>query len=180
MDTFRIFFSYICGQQHTWVLGGITLPFCQRCTGLYAGAFLAILLVGIVRPRPGALIYWLHGIFMLAMLPFGFHWVQHGGMVRTFTGALFAFGMVYFFALMPLSSRIGWRAVSPFGYLLLICIAIALLLGAIYWGGAAVAILLTISGTIGLLGLAILTAVNLVLLPGIVRILIHQPAPSVK
>ena len=39
-------FSWVCGQNlaHSWSPGGELLPCCQRCTGVYVGAFVAALL----------------------------------------------------------------------------------------------------------------------------------------
>jgi uncharacterized membrane protein len=109
MNDLRTLFSYVCGQQHCWVLGGQMLPFCQRCTGLYFGACCAIVLVAVVRPRPNALLYWVHGLFMLFMFPFGFHLVAHSARMRTLTGALFGFGLVYYLALNPFTSCRVWN-----------------------------------------------------------------------
>jgi uncharacterized membrane protein len=180
MDLLRILFSYVCGQHNCWVLGGVTVPFCQRCTGLYVGAFCALFLIALFRPRPRAFLYWLHGILMLVMFPFGFHLVQHGGLVRTFTGALFAFGLVYYLALNPLSVRIGWkdsRRAWVGAYLALIVGTILLLLVSVTWGGAIVAALLALLGALGLAALVFLALANLLVLPGILRVLLHR-SPS--
>ncbi len=40
METLREIFSFICGQGRCFVVDGTALPLCQRCLGLYAGAFL--------------------------------------------------------------------------------------------------------------------------------------------
>ena len=42
-DLLQTIFGWVCGQNpgHTWAPGGLMLPCCQRCTGLYAGAFFA-------------------------------------------------------------------------------------------------------------------------------------------
>ena len=36
-------FAFLCGQnpEHTWAPGGLLLPCCQRCLGLYVGAGIA-------------------------------------------------------------------------------------------------------------------------------------------
>lgn len=181
MDLLRMVFSYICGQQHNWMLGEVTLPFCQRCTGLYVGAFCALMLIAAFRPRPSAFLYWLHGLFMLVMVPFGFHLVPHGGLIRTFTGALFAFGLVYYLALNPVSVWLGWkenRGLRIVEYLSLVAAIIVFLLIAVRWGGGITAMVLTSVGTLGLFGLVSLTAANLVVLPGILRVLLHRSVPS--
>ena len=91
-------FALVCGQNpaHTWAPGEVLLPFCQRCTGLYAGAVLAALLHLWLRPRLTGRFLAIHGAFLLFMAPFGFHWVEHGPGLRTITGTLFGFGVVTF------------------------------------------------------------------------------------
>jgi len=113
------------------------------------------------------------------MFPFGFHLVEHGGLVRTFTGALFAFGLVYYFALNPISVWSAWRpdrGSDVVKYVSLIAVFIALLLASVQWGGAAIAIALAALGTLGFSTLVILTAANLIVLPGILRTLLHRSA----
>ncbi len=181
MEYLSEFFSYVCGQQHCWVLDGETLPFCQRCTGLYAGACFALVLVLLFRPMPGALTYWIHGAFMLAMFPFGFHLLEHGGLVRTFTGALFSSGLVYYLALNPLSAWNAWKKVDRLRtavYLSSIGAAIAFLLLAVNFGGAKSAVVLAGLGVIGFAALSILTVLNLIVLPGILRQLLFRSLPS--
>lgn len=170
----RELFSHICGQQHCWVLDGQALPFCQRCTGLYAGAFCAFVLILIFRPRPNVFLYWIHGIFMLVMIPFGFHFIAHGGLMRTFTGALFGFGLVYYLALNPFTAWQAWKAATAWrtrAYLLLIAILLPLLLLTVRWGGGLSALFLTGLGVLGFAALCLLTAVNVAVLPGTFRTL---------
>jgi len=98
----------VCGQNlsHTWAPGGILLPCCQRCTGLYAGAAVATLLHLWLRPKLSSRFLELHGAFLLAMVPFGFHWVPQGPMLRTLVGVLFGFGLITFLRL-PLHGTAG-------------------------------------------------------------------------
>ncbi len=102
-------FAAVCGQDlgHTWAPGGILLPCCQRCTGLYVAAGVAALLHLWLRPRPTGRFLEMHGAFLLVMVPFGLHWVAQGPVLRTLTGVLFGFGVVTFLSL-PLS-RAGER-----------------------------------------------------------------------
>jgi hypothetical protein len=178
MNDLSTFFSYFCGQQHNWVLGAQALPFCQRCTGLYVGACFAMVLVIAFRPRPKALFYWLHGLFMLFMFPFGFHLIEHGALTRTFTGVLFSFGLVYYLALNPLT---WWRAWRPdrvprtVAYFAMLAACIALLLLSARLGGAVMALILTVLGVLGFAGLVLLTAVNLFVLPSTLRALRADP-----
>ena len=108
-------FALVCGQnpEHLWAPGGLTLPCCQRCTGLYAGAAGALLLHSFCPPPPTAGWKWLHGMFLLQMVPFGFHWLPQGPVLRTVTGVLFAFGVVAYLWLIPAARRSSATAPSP-------------------------------------------------------------------
>lgn len=107
IDVLQHLFAGICGQNpdHTWSPGGIMLPCCQRCTGLYAGAFVAALLHSTLRPAPTNRWLWLNGGLLLVMIPFGFHWLPQGAGLRTITGVAFGFGLVGYFWL-PLRSGV--------------------------------------------------------------------------
>ena len=99
-------FALICGQHaaHTWAPGGLLLPCCQRCTGLYVGAAGALLLHALCRPQPTTRWQWVQGMFLLQMVPFGFHWLPQSPVLRTLTGVLFGFGLVAF--LWPLAANL--------------------------------------------------------------------------
>lgn len=108
-------FAAVCGQNpsHTWAPGGLLLPCCQRCTGLYVGAGLAALLHLWLRPNLTRGFLRVHGAFLLFMAPFGFHWVAHGAAMRTITGVLFGFAVVTFLWLPVLGAFRGrgcWRS----------------------------------------------------------------------
>jgi uncharacterized membrane protein len=98
LDILSHAFAAVCGQNpgHTWAPGGILLPCCQRCTGLYVGAGVAALLHLWLRPKLSGRFLEIHGAFLLAMAPFGLHWVSQGPFLRTATGALFGVGVVTF------------------------------------------------------------------------------------
>jgi uncharacterized membrane protein len=104
-------FAVVCGQNpgHTWAPGGILLPCCQRCTGLYVGAAVAVLLHLWLRPRLSGRFLEIHGAFLLAMVPFGFHWVPQGPTLRTLSGVLFGFAVATFLWL-PLSQTVRAQA----------------------------------------------------------------------
>ena len=181
MNLLREAFSHICGQQHCWVLDGMTLPLCQRCTGLYVGAFCGLTLVLLFRPRPRAFVYWLNGLFMLFMLPFGFHLVAHGGFMRTLTGALFGFGLVYYLVLNPGTLWRIWGSDScsrTVSYLLAVTSTVAALLVAVYAGGSWVAWGLTPLAVGGVGALFLCVLVNAAILPRTLRILLHSSEPS--
>jgi uncharacterized membrane protein len=98
LDFLHQLFSHVCGQNlsHTWSPGGEALPCCQRCTGVYVGAFVAALLHLARRPQPTSFWHWLNGAFLLFMIPAGFHWFSQGPELRAISGILFGFGLVAF------------------------------------------------------------------------------------
>jgi hypothetical protein len=100
-------FAAVCGQNpgHTWAPGGILLPCCERCVGLYIGAGVAALLHFALRPKLTGRFLQIHGAFLLVMVPFGFHWVAHGAALRSASGMLFGFG-IFTFLWLPLSHMI--------------------------------------------------------------------------
>jgi uncharacterized membrane protein len=110
-------FAAICGQnpEHTWAPGGILLPCCQRCTGLYAGACVAALLHLWLRPKLTARFLEAHGLFLLLMAPFGFHWLPQGPVLRVITGVIFGFAVVTFLWL-PLGGKAGHRVLRASGW----------------------------------------------------------------
>ncbi len=48
------------------------------------------------RPAPTPRWLWLNGVFLLAMVPFGFHWIPQNAELRCGSGILFGFGLVAF------------------------------------------------------------------------------------
>lgn len=98
METIASLFSHLCGQNpaHTWMPGGVPLPFCQRCTGLYAGALLAAAAHLLLRPRRSNRWLGMHGFFLLFMVPFGFHWLPQESLLRTLTGLLYGCAVTTF------------------------------------------------------------------------------------
>jgi uncharacterized membrane protein len=102
-EAWQHLFALVCGQNpaHTWSPGGALLPCCQRCTGFYAGAVMALVLHLALRIRPSARFLQVHGLFLLQMVPLGFHWVAQGALVRTWSGLLYGFGVVSFLWLLP-------------------------------------------------------------------------------
>lgn len=94
-------FSWVCGQNpaHTWTCSGLALPCCQRCTGLYLGALASFLLQHLLRPRMNSRFLQIHGAFLIVMVPFGFHWLPQGPLLRAWSGMLFGFALVTFLRL---------------------------------------------------------------------------------
>ena len=107
LDFLHQLFSHVCGQNlaHTWSPGGELLPCCQRCTGVYVGAFVAALLHLIRAPQPTTFWRWLNGAFLLFMVPSGFHWIPQNPELRAASGILFSFGVVAYLWL-PLQKNI--------------------------------------------------------------------------
>lgn len=97
-ELLRHLFGWVCGQDlaHTWSPGGELLPLCQRCTGVYAGAFIAALFHLARRPPPTPRWLWLNGSFLLFMLPSGFHSIPQNAELRCASGILFGFGLIAF------------------------------------------------------------------------------------
>ena len=65
-------FGFVCGQPvgRTWPLDGEWLPFCQRCTGIYIGAIVALALQLAFRIRSGSRLLVVHGFLLLQIAPF--------------------------------------------------------------------------------------------------------------
>ena len=71
----------------------MTLAFCQRCTGVYAGAALGLCLVPFMRFRPEKDVLALNLLFIIQMIAFGMHFIPHGAMIRTLSGQLFIYNI---------------------------------------------------------------------------------------
>jgi uncharacterized membrane protein len=171
MDFLRELFSLVCGQNHTWAVGGELLPFCQRCTGLYAGGALAGFFSLLFRPRPTPAVRWAHGLLLLQMVPFGYHLVPQNAEIRTLTGQLFAFGLFYYLALHPLLGSARWRPLvgeSPRAYTAVLLLSLPLVQVAVRFGGAWTAQLLAWSGVVGLTAYTALAGANLAVLSALV------------
>jgi uncharacterized membrane protein len=159
-------FSLVCGQVNVWTVGGRTLPFCERCTGLYVGGLYALLLVIVFRPAPGVKLLAVHVLLLLQMAPFGFHLLPHGAVVRTITGELFALGLIYCLSASLLSafpSERGHRNLLV--YALAALIGMPLLLLAIRFGGGTTATALAFLGLGGLAVYIVLVIANLMMAP---------------
>ncbi len=110
-------FGAVCGQNpdHTWAPGGLALPCCQRCLGLYAGAGIAALLHLWLRPPLTGRFLAIHAGFILSLALFGFHWMPEEPVLRTISGLLYGFG-VFAFLWSPMSRRFpggGWIGPRP-------------------------------------------------------------------
>ncbi len=170
LESLNACFAWVCGQNldHTWSPGGILLPLCQRCTGLYAGAAIATLLHLVIRPKLNSRWLELHGAFLLIMVPFGFHWVSQGSVLRAVTGSLFGFAVCTFLWLRPSGSLFTQNEASdgrltPTLRQLIYALGImAAIIGIPWMGelggrtGAAVLVLLSSGGASALAGLVTL------------------------
>jgi uncharacterized membrane protein len=158
-------FAHVCGQARAWAPGGVALPFCTRCTGLYVGGLLAALTCAWLRPAPGPRLLWLHGLLLLQIVPFGYHWLPQGAAASTLTGQLFACGLVYYLALVPLGRLGAWRPRAPvWAYGATLVAGLALVQAAVRWGDARASAALALAGALGLVIYAALVLANLVLL----------------
>ena len=170
LDSFHQIFSWVCGQglAHTWSPCGELLPCCQRCTGVYAGAFVAALLHLICPPKATSFWLRLNGLFLLFMIPAGYHWFAQGPTLRAASGMLFGFGLVAFLWLpllsniLPEAERKNSRSQLEIFFVALLAALVGTpLLGASGIAFAATALALLTAG--GALALALLLAVNLFL-----------------
>lgn len=164
MEFVRDFFSFICGQVHTWSVRGVPLPFCQRCTGLYIGGFYAIVLILLFRPRPTQTCLWIHGAFLLVMAPFGYHLVQQNELGRTITGQLFGAGLAYFLILSPadmLPRAPRFLVRSEWMYFTGLSIGVPILLLVLRFGGPLVYATLAFCGLLAAMAFALLCLTNL-------------------
>jgi uncharacterized membrane protein len=167
VEWLREIFSYVCGQQHNWAPGGVNLPFCQRCTGLYVGAVPALLLILGFKPKPTSRMLWLHGICMLVMIPFGYHLLAQTGEERTLTGQLFAFGLIFYLTLLPADRLPKWKALwqSNSQSYLIACVMVLLGLQVdIAWGGLHTNAALSWLGLAGLVLYGFLVLLNFALM----------------
>ncbi|MCB1126198.1 MAG: DUF2085 domain-containing protein [Verrucomicrobiae bacterium] len=160
-------FSLVCGQNpdHTWIVGGLALPCCERCTGLYAGAACALILHLVFRPQSRDWHWWVHALLLLQMAPFGLHWVEQGAVLRTVSGLLFGFGLVAYLWIAP-TSLIKRpfppcpRGCGP-GYGLGLVCTVLLVPGLALWGGVLTASVLTCLAVAGALTFATLVVLNI-------------------
>jgi uncharacterized membrane protein len=113
MEFLRHLFSHLCGQANCWHAGSVVSAACQRCTGLYVGVLFTAMSFVLFRPRPTSLTLWLHGLAMLVMLPFGYHLIAHGDVIRAITGQLFGYGMTFYLLLLPADRFDLWRTRVP-------------------------------------------------------------------
>ena len=139
---------------------------CQRCTGFYAGAVIALALILWFRPQPDARYRWIHTILVLSMAPFGFQLVSHGAVVRTLSGAWFGFGIVGLLWLFPEQELSNEERRSNSWKRLHLCLgALCLILLPVFasHGGAMAAEILPWLSVIGFAVLGGLLLLNLVL-----------------
>lgn len=165
MELLAQIFSYVCGQLHLCMVSGEALPICERCTGLYVGGVYALMLLAVFRPRVSNLMLWVHGLCMLVMVPFGYHMIEHGSVLRIITGQVFAYGLTYFLLLLPASGE--WKeggAAKAVGYWFMIVAGIPLFLVVIRYGGHATAVLIACVALFGLVTYALLVSANLAII----------------
>ena len=167
MEHVKEVFALACSRAHCWVLGGEPLPFCQRCTGLYVGAAVAVVLYAVFRPRATSLSLWIHGLLLLLMVPFGYHLVPQNGVLRTLTGQLFAVGLVCYLSLLPTSHLTFWREGDKGAwraYAVCVLGSLLILQGVVQVGGRLAGTVLACLGFVGFIVLVMLVLTNLMLL----------------
>lgn len=169
----------VCHQIHThsFTIGGHQLPLCARCTGIYLGAIVGLMLLARLRSRSirlpsGAMIPVL-GLFFVSMVADGLNSTAQAiappglwdttNITRLVTGALSGLSVAFFF--FPVFNMSLWQRDArsresvldhPFqllGYLLAAGLAVALVLDGgswLYWPIA----LLSTAGALALLTMA--------------------------
>jgi hypothetical protein len=160
-------FSWVCGQSlaHTWSPGGEALPCCERCTGVYVGAFVAALLHLAWRPAPTLRWLGLNGAFLLFIIPSGYYWIPQNPEWRCASGILFGFSLVAFLRLClppPESSALPEKnsrlSIVIFAVTLLSCLWLTPLLAE--HGNLLAAYLLGAAASGGAVALAVLVLAN--------------------
>ncbi len=160
-------FGWVCGQSqaHTWSPGGEQLPCCQRCTGVYVGAFAATLLHLAWRPAPTSRWLGLNGALLLFIIPSGFYWIPQNPELRCASGVLFGFSLVAFLRLClarpsqtNFPKRNSWPQLAGFAATVIACLVfIPLLAGS---GSSMAAHLLGAAAAGGALALLALVLAN--------------------
>ena len=166
-ELLRHAFSWVCGQNpaHTWSPGGVLLPLCQRCTGVYVGACIAALLHLAWCPVPTPRWLWLNGAFLLFIIPSGFYWIPQNAELRCTSGILFGFGLVAFLWLTlqrkneTESTKNSRPQLAAFAASLFAALVLTPMLGE--YGNAAAAGILMVACVVGALALAALLLANL-------------------
>jgi uncharacterized membrane protein len=165
MPSLHQLFSYVCGQVNLCYVGGVQLPSCQRCTGLYVGGFFALGLVAIFRPKPTPAMLWFHGLLMLFIIPFGYHWIRTGELVRLATGLMFGTGLAYYLVLNPIDALQGWSDDQRDSrkYFAGLLVVVILFFALIRSGSSAIASILGWFAALGFLALSVLAITTVTL-----------------
>ena len=163
-ETVMWVFSFVCHQEAalTWAPGGVPLALCQRCTGVYAGSALMLLLLPWMCFRPSRFTGALHTVLILQMVFFTGHLLPHPASVRTLSGQVFIAG-VYYFVWTHLSVRIGLTRDdrSPRAYGIGLLAALLILQGLVHAPFRWAAPVLELLSLIGVLGLLIAVAATI-------------------
>lgn len=169
----------ICHQIHThsFVIGGHQLPLCARCTGIYLGAIVGLVLLARLRSRsvrlPSGAMLPVLGLFFVAMVADGLNSTAQAigpaglwdtnNITRIVTGALSGLSVSFFF--FPMFNLSLWQREArnresvldhPFqllGYLFAAGVAVAVVLDGGAWAYWPVA-LVSMAGAVALLTMA--------------------------
>ena len=93
----RVVFSFLCHQDvgSSRPDAGIPAALCQRCMGMYAGAFLALFLFPLARFKPDNKILLVHGLFLFQGVLLGVFSFPQAGWIKILSGQLFVLGVFY-------------------------------------------------------------------------------------
>lgn len=158
-------FSALCGEnpEHIWAPGGQPLPCCERCTGLYVAAVIAVAAQLWFRPRIGSRFLLVHGLCLMQLALFAFPWLPDWAALRSISGSLFGFGVVAFLwpAVSDWCPRVRETRFSTGGGMLTLVITSGMIPAAAEWGGRTGAFVLMWLMLAGVLVLAALVLANL-------------------
>ncbi len=96
METLSRFLSWMCGQaaDRSWLVGGEMFPVCERCTGIYLGAAVAVMLGCWKRSQIDRWLVWIEILLVLQLIPAGLHWCFDTPVLRTLSGGWFGIGLI--------------------------------------------------------------------------------------
>lgn len=158
-------FSALCGEnpEHIWAPGGQPLPVCERCTGLYVAAAMAVAAQLWFRPRIGRRFLLFHALCLAQLGLFAFPWLPDWPALRGISGSLFGFGVVAFLwpAVLDWCPKCPGPRFGAKGYALALAASLGMVPLFAEWGGRTGAFVLMCLMLAGLLALATLAIANL-------------------
>lgn len=114
-------FALICHQlpERSWQLGGAPLAVCSRCTAIYGGVLVGVLLAPLMRRsrRMGwRSRWWLGGALLPMLIDVGLDWlgvVSNTFATRSVTGGIFGVAVAIYLYPELLAARDEWLRAAP-------------------------------------------------------------------